>query len=271
MRHSRSEAFQVAWPPLPTDGELPPSRGRLPSAQPTRSRLATASRTAHLCPPPPAYARRDRSRDAGAGAAREGRSSIEVEGERRRFRGIVEAEWLTPFGKVMVLRRAYRADGRGKCTTVPLDDACGMPGRFMTSVIEEMAALGMAMLTAPEVAQIIGKALPEAPSATAIQNAVHQRGDEVALRRALAREAGVAGPASRRRANADRSAGALGEAVLGGTPPSGSPCRGAPPSSSHFPRPSESARRRGFAGSAALLPRDAVQEPSRRSAAACRP
>lgn len=119
----------------------------------------------------------------------EPRSSIEVDGERRRFRGIVEAEWLTPFGKVMVQRRTYRANGTGKCTTVPLDDACSMGGRFMTSDIEEMAALGMAMLTAPEVAQILGKALPDGPSATAIQNAVHQRGDEVALHRSAIEDA----------------------------------------------------------------------------------
>jgi hypothetical protein len=116
-------------------------------------------------------------------------SAIEVGGERRRFRGVVEAEWLTPFGKIAVLRRTYRADGRDKSTTVPLDDACNMRDRFMTSDVEEMAALGMAMLTAPEVAQILGKALPEGPSATAIQNAVHQRGAEVATHRAASEDA----------------------------------------------------------------------------------
>jgi hypothetical protein len=63
---------------------------------------------------------------------------------------------------------------------VPLDAACGMGGRFMTSDVEEMAVLGMAMLTAPEVEQILAKALPEAPSSTAIQNAAHKRGTEIA-------------------------------------------------------------------------------------------
>jgi hypothetical protein len=58
-----------------------------------------------------------------------------------------------------------------------------MADRFMTPDIEEMAALGMAMLTAPEVESILAKALPEGPSATAIQNAAHQRGTEIATQR----------------------------------------------------------------------------------------
>jgi hypothetical protein len=114
----------------------------------------------------------------------EPRSAIEVNGERLRYRGMVECEWLTPFGKITPLRRTYRADGAGKASAVPLDDACGMRGRFMTPDVEEMAAIGMAMLTAPEVEKILGKALPDGPSATAIQNAAHQRGEEIAAQRA---------------------------------------------------------------------------------------
>jgi hypothetical protein len=114
----------------------------------------------------------------------EPRSAIEVEGERLRYRGMVAREWLTPFGKVTALRRTYRADGPGKHSVVPLDDACGMRGRFMTPDVEEMAALAMSMLTAKEVEQILRKALPEAPSATAIQNAARQRGQEIAAQRA---------------------------------------------------------------------------------------
>jgi len=127
------------------------------------------------------------------------RSSVEVAGEQRRYRGSVEAEWLTVFGKATVLRRTYRADGPGKISTVPLDDACGMRGRFMTVDVEEMAALGMAMLTAVEVEQILGKALPEGPSATAIRNAVHQRGEEIATHRdAIEAAVGKAAPLSAR-------------------------------------------------------------------------
>lgn len=113
----------------------------------------------------------------------EARPAVEIGEERLRYRGTSAAEWLTPFGKITVLRRTYRADGAGKGSAVPLDDACGMRGRFMTADVEEMAAVGMAMLTAPEVEQILAKALPEGPSATAIQNAAHQRGDEIAAQR----------------------------------------------------------------------------------------
>lgn len=113
----------------------------------------------------------------------EARPSVEVEGKRLRYRGISAAEWLTPFGKITVQRRTYRGDVAGMGGVAPLDDACGMRGRFMTADVEEMAVLGMAMLTAPEVEQVLAKALPEGPSATAIQNAAHQRGEEIAARR----------------------------------------------------------------------------------------
>ena len=109
---------------------------------------------------------------------------IERDGHRLRFRGHSESEWMTAFGKVTVLRRTYRGDGPGKGSAVPLDDACGMGGRFMTADVEEMAVIGMAMLTAPEVEQILAKALPEGPSATAIQNAAHVRGVEISTHRA---------------------------------------------------------------------------------------
>jgi len=113
----------------------------------------------------------------------EARPSIEVDGKRLRYRGISASEWLTPFGKITVQRRTYRGEVAGMGGVAPLDDACGMRGRFMTADVEEMAVLGMAMLTAPEVEQVLAKALPEGPSATAIQNAAHQRGEEIAARR----------------------------------------------------------------------------------------
>lgn len=109
--------------------------------------------------------------------------AVMVAGERLRYRGMAECEWLTPFGKVTVVRRTYRGDGPGKGSAVPLDDACGMRNRFMTPDVEEMAAVGAAMLTATEVELILGKALPEGPSATAVQNAVRKRGEEIAVRR----------------------------------------------------------------------------------------
>ena len=108
---------------------------------------------------------------------------VEIAGQRLRYRGKSGCEWLTAFGKLTVLRRTYRGDGPGAGSAVPLDDACGMRDRFMTPDIEEMAAFGMAMLTATEVEQLLAKALPAGPSATAIAHAVHRLGAEVEARR----------------------------------------------------------------------------------------
>ena len=116
-------------------------------------------------------------------ATDEARATVLVSGQRARFREVSKREWLTAFGKITVKRRTYAVDGAGSARAVPLDDACGMAGRFMTPDVEEMAALGMAMLTAPEVELILAKALPEGPSATAVQNAAHQRGAEIATQR----------------------------------------------------------------------------------------
>jgi hypothetical protein len=90
-----------------------------------------------------------------------------------------EREWLTPFGKVRINRRTYRGDGAGAASAVPLDDACGMRGRYMTADVEEMVAFASAMLTARETEQLLAKTLPEGPSATAIQNAVRRLGIEI--------------------------------------------------------------------------------------------
>ena len=107
------------------------------------------------------------------------RAAVMVDDQRLRYRGTRECEWLTPFGKVRVLRRTYRGDGAGAASAVPLDDACGMRGRYMTPDVEEMAAFASAMLTAREAEQLLAKALPEGPSATAVQNAVRRLGIEI--------------------------------------------------------------------------------------------
>ncbi len=86
--------------------------------------------------------------------------SIEIGGHRARFRESSEREWLTAFGKITVSRRAYRGDGPSAPSVVPLDQACGMTGRFMTPDVEAMAAIGMAMLTANEVSLLLAKTLP---------------------------------------------------------------------------------------------------------------
>src|SRR5436190_15997888 len=41
------------------------------------------------------------------------RAFVEVSGQQARFRGFSEREWLTPFGKITMMRRTYRADGAG--------------------------------------------------------------------------------------------------------------------------------------------------------------
>jgi len=97
---------------------------------------------------------------------------VEVDGQRLRYRGSSSREWLTVFGKVAVARRTYRGDGPGAGKHIPLDEACGMSGRYMTPDVEEMAAMALAMLTQNEAEQIVGKVLPQGPSATAIRNAV---------------------------------------------------------------------------------------------------
>lgn len=51
------------------------------------------------------------------------RSSIEVDGERLRYRGMSGRAWLAPFGRITVPRRIYRADGRDQASAVPLEDA----------------------------------------------------------------------------------------------------------------------------------------------------
>lgn len=117
------------------------------------------------------------------------RAAVEIDGERLRYRGMATREWLSPFGKIAVRRRTYRGEGRDAVSSVPLEDACGMRGRYMTPDVEEMAALGAAMLTANEVQQLLGKVLPVAPSATAIQSAVRQLGIELDGKRAEIEEA----------------------------------------------------------------------------------
>jgi len=122
------------------------------------------------------------------------RAGIDVDGCRMRFRDVSKRAWLTVFGKITASRRVFRADGRGAASVVPLDQACGMSGRYMTPDVEEMAAIGMAMLTASEVELLLAKTLPQGPSATAIQNAVRRLGTEIedqreAIESAIASEA----------------------------------------------------------------------------------
>jgi hypothetical protein len=109
-------------------------------------------------------------------------ASIQVDGARLRFRGSSDKAWLTAFGRVIVRRRCYCADGPDAAKAIPLDDACGMTGRLMTPDLEEMSAMCAAMLTQQETEQLLAKILPEGPSATAIRNVTTRLGEELEAR-----------------------------------------------------------------------------------------
>jgi len=92
-----------------------------------------------------------------------------------RFKQDVDKEWLTPWGKVVVPRRLYQPD-RGGPSCVPLDERCGMVGRFMVPELERITAFLGARLVPSEVEQSLREVLPEAPSCTAIQHVLRRVG-----------------------------------------------------------------------------------------------
>jgi len=102
-------------------------------------------------------------------------AAIEREDRRLRFRDASTKEWLTPFGRASISRRVYAGDGGG-AGHVPLDEACGMTGQFMTSEVAEMAMFAVALITPREVEQLLAKTLPEGPSTTAVQHLLEQVG-----------------------------------------------------------------------------------------------
>jgi hypothetical protein len=104
------------------------------------------------------------------------RPTIEQAGQTFRFRGSVPKQWLTPFGIATVTRRYYASDDRHG-SAVPLDEACGMTDRFMTPEVEEMVAFASSAMSPGEVEQLLTKALPAAPSTTAIKRTIRDVGD----------------------------------------------------------------------------------------------
>jgi hypothetical protein len=101
--------------------------------------------------------------------------TIEKGGRSLRFRGQSPKQWLTRFGIATVKRRYYASD-EGEGCVVPLDALCGMTERFMTPDVEEMVAFACSAMTPCEVEQILKKALPAAPSATAIKRTIRDVG-----------------------------------------------------------------------------------------------
>ncbi len=89
-------------------------------------------------------------------------------GKLYRFKQVVDKEWMTLWGKVVVARRLYQRD-RGGPSRVPLDERCGMVKRFMVPELERVTVfLGAGMVPA-EVENSLRELLPEPPSRTAIQ------------------------------------------------------------------------------------------------------
>ena len=104
------------------------------------------------------------------------RKTFEHEGQLVRFKFESTKEWLTPFGKASVRRRLYQPDAGG-ASVIPLDTQCGMRDRYMTPDVEEMALFASAMLVPREVERLLAKALPCAPSATAIDRLIETVGE----------------------------------------------------------------------------------------------
>ena len=86
-----------------------------------------------------------------------------------RFKQVVDKEWMTLWGKVVMSRRLYQAD-RGGPSRVPLDERCGMAARFMVPELERVTAFLGARLVPAEVEDSLGEMLPAPPSRTAIQH-----------------------------------------------------------------------------------------------------
>lgn len=102
-------------------------------------------------------------------------STIERAGSRWRFRGTEIKHWLTPFGPMPLERRIYAGQGTG--TFAPLDARCGMIGRYLVPQVEELACFASASMTPEEVETLLAKAMPQAPSATAIKRAIADIGE----------------------------------------------------------------------------------------------
>jgi hypothetical protein len=96
---------------------------------------------------------------------------VDGSGKLHRYKYTADKEWLTMWGQVVVGRRLYQADRGGSCR-IPLDERCGMVGRYLTSELEGAAAFLSAQLTPAEVECALAKVLLQGPSRTAIQHVV---------------------------------------------------------------------------------------------------
>lgn len=100
---------------------------------------------------------------------------LDRDGKRYRLKETSTKRWLTPFGLAKVTRRYFQPDVGGE-GMFPVDQTCGMVGRYMTPDVEEMAAFSAALMVPREVETLLGKALPHGPSATAVSRVVGDMG-----------------------------------------------------------------------------------------------
>ena len=85
--------------------------------------------------------------------------TMESDGQVYRFKQVVDKEWMTLWGKVILPRRLYQAD-RGGPSRVPLDERYGMAGRFMVPELERVTAFLGARLVPAEVEDSLREMLP---------------------------------------------------------------------------------------------------------------
>lgn len=103
-------------------------------------------------------------------------SVVDRAGERYRFKQSSSKTWLTPFGVAEVSRRYYQRDAGGD-GVIPLDEQCGMVNRYCTPDVEEMVAFASGLMVPREVEALLGKALPQGPSTTAISRVIADVGE----------------------------------------------------------------------------------------------
>lgn len=103
---------------------------------------------------------------------------VERDGQRHRFKHTSSKSWLTPFGLAEVSRRYYQPDVGG-AGVIPLDEQCGMVDRYCTPEVEEMVAFASALMVPREVEALLGKALAQGPSVTAIARVIADVGQFV--------------------------------------------------------------------------------------------
>lgn len=97
-------------------------------------------------------------------------------GEVFRFKGKREKAFLTPFGEMSLPRRCFQnaSDTR---SYVPLDEAWGMEGQYMTPPVREAVLYSCAHVTPEEAAQLLRKCALFTPHATAIKHVVERTGE----------------------------------------------------------------------------------------------